>query len=157
MFLDVVVELLVSHPRFDQGGTQLRVDVKDLVHFLQVEDHLAALAGSRRAITEVAAGGDGPDRDLELVADLHHALHLFHRGGGDGSGGRMFGVVHGHHDLVVGDQLIVLDQDVVVAQQGAELRQGLLETGGIDAARQQGIGGCLAHVGILQTAIENDT
>ncbi|MNJ69378.1 hypothetical protein D3C77_657210 [compost metagenome] len=53
--------------------------------------------------------------------------------------------------------MLVLDQDIVVAQQGTELGKGLLETGSIDAARQQGIGSCLAHVGVLQTSIENDT
>ncbi|MNN31736.1 hypothetical protein D3C81_1454340 [compost metagenome] len=146
VLLQVVVQLLVGHARLDQGGAQVRVDVDDLVHLLQVEDHLAALAGSRRTVAEVAPGGDGPHRDLVLVADIHHALHLFDAGGGDDGGRRMFGVVHGHHDLVVGDQLLVLGQDVFLAQQLAELADGLLEVGGIHAAREQGTVVLLGHL-----------
>src|SRR5690606_20977318 len=62
VFLQVVIQLTVGHAGLDQGGTQLSVDVKDLVHLLQVEDDLTTLPRGGGAITEVAAGGDGPDR-----------------------------------------------------------------------------------------------
>ncbi|MCY1420624.1 hypothetical protein D9M71_362510 [compost metagenome] len=146
VFLQVVVQLLVGHTRFDQRSAQVRIDVEDLVHFLQVENHLAALARCRGAVTEVPPGGDGPDRNPVFVADLHHALHLLDRGGGNGSGRRMFGVVHRHHDLGVGDQLLVLDQDILLAQQRTELADRLLEIGGIHSAREQGILVWLGHL-----------
>ncbi|MNJ57553.1 hypothetical protein D3C77_531470 [compost metagenome] len=53
--------------------------------------------------------------------------------------------------------MLVLEQHVFVTQQGAELGEGLLEMVAIDATRQQGVGSCLSHVGILHTWIENDT
>src|SRR5690606_10541480 len=125
--LTLVVHLTVGHARLDQCVAHFRVDLDDLVHFLQVKNDRTALPRGIRAITEVAAGGDGPDRNAVLVTDLHYTLDLFHGGGGDCGGGRVGGVLHGHHDLVVGNQLLLFHQHVLVTQQGAELLHRCVE------------------------------
>src|SRR5690606_17534314 len=157
VFLQVVIQLTVGHAGLDQGSTQLSVDVKDLVHLLQVEDDLTALPRCGGAITEVAAGGDGPDRNLVFVTDLHHTLDLLHGGGGDGCRRRMVSVLRRHHDLVVGDELLVFHQHIVIAQQGAELGHGLLKLGRGYTLRQKLIG-LLGHADwLLPVSIENET
>jgi hypothetical protein len=127
VLLQVVVELLVGHARFDQGGAQLGIDVEDLVHLAQIQHHLAALYRGGRAVAEVAPGGDGPDRHLELVADLDDLLHLFHRGGSDHGGRRVLLAGHGHHHLVVGAHHVAVDQHVLRAQGRLEAGNGGIE------------------------------
>src|SRR5690606_3212272 len=129
VFLDVVVQLAVGNTRLDQGVAHFRVDLDDPVHLFQIQDHLAALHGRRRAVAEVAPGGDGPDRDAVLVADLHHFLDLLDGGRGQRGGGGVRGIFHRHHDLVVGHQLLLLYQYVFITQQGAELAHRLVEVG----------------------------
>ncbi len=76
VLLDVTVEVEVAHARFDDGVVDLVVDLEHAVHALEIDDHAARVGRGGRAVTQVAAGRDRPERNLVLVRDPHDRLHL---------------------------------------------------------------------------------
>ena len=76
MFIQIVAQLLVGDPRFDQSGAELGIDRDDPVHPLEIEYDLPGRGAAGHAIAHVLAGGDWPDRLLEAIGDADNVLHL---------------------------------------------------------------------------------
>ena len=76
VLLDVTVEVEVADAGLDDGEVDLVVHLEHSVHALEIDDHAARVRGRRRAVAQVPAGRDRPERDLVLVRDPHDRLHL---------------------------------------------------------------------------------
>ncbi len=134
--VDVIIQLLVGHAGLDESGAQIGIDIENAVHAAQIHHHLAAIAGRRRAVAEILAGRDRPDRHPVLVADGHAGLHLLDRNRGYRGGWGMLGVGHRQHDLAIGGEVLGIDIDAVVAECGTELGDRRAEVALGNAIRQ---------------------
>ena len=144
VFLQVVPQLLIGDAGLHQRRAQHRVDLDDLVHVLEVEHDLPARAGRGRAIAEVPAGRDRPDRRLELVADLQDPLHFLDGRREDRGARPVLLVRRGHHDLAIGSELLVAGEHAIGAEQAAQLGKRRLELLRGDALGQ-GLLGLVSH------------
>ncbi len=106
MVLNVVVELFVRDPRLDERETEIRIDFKNTVHPFQVEHHLASFCRRGRAVSEIAAGRDRPNRHFVLIANSHDLLNLLNRRRQERSGRGMVRIGDRHHGLDIGGQLL---------------------------------------------------
>lgn len=113
-----------------------RLAVQDAVHPPQVHDHLAPLHRCRRAITDILAGGNRVHRDPLPVEHFHDFLDFFRAARRNDGGGCVLLVRHGHHDFFVRRDFLVINDDVVRADNARDLLERLLEGTGVYAFRQ---------------------
>ena len=81
--LQVVVDLLVGHARFNDGEPELLIDLADAIHPLQHHRDSGVVDRRLLAVTEVLAGADRPDGHVGLQSRLDHSLNLRCRAGVD--------------------------------------------------------------------------
>lgn len=79
--LDMLVEVVEADPRLDDAVSQLVVIFEDLVHPAQIQDDAARQARRGRAIAQILAARDRPERNLVLVGEAENRLHFLHAAG----------------------------------------------------------------------------
>jgi hypothetical protein len=84
-FLDVTAQVEIADARLDETRRISLADVQNPVHALEIEHDAAGIRGRRASVSQISAGRDRIDRDLELIRDFDDLLYLFYAVGRDRS------------------------------------------------------------------------
>jgi len=113
----VVVELPVSDPRFDDRIGEFLIHFEDVVHALEDHDDRALLQGERRPVTPVAPFARRQDRDMMTRGDSHDGSHF---GAGTGKHHRAAAAIPGNRAARIAVEVGGTGADMLRAEHGTQ-------------------------------------